>query len=167
MSHRDGTDQDDACQASCYECLRSFYNQWHHDTLDRTLVTGFFHEVVEGAEFALNMTGGTWDEVVTSFDSATEEAMVAKLRDAGLPAPTSAHQSLPPDAPVASADLYYVGEGLHIAVFLDGSVHQEPTQQRIDTVRREKLKDRGYSVVVIRHDDVDAGIQALKSRLNC
>ena len=93
--------------------------------------------------------------------------MVAALRDAGLPAPTGVHQSLPPNAPVVSADLYYVGEGLHVAVFLDGSVHQGPTRQKIDMVRQEKLRDHGYSVVVIRYDDLDAGIHALKARLNC
>lgn len=163
----DGTEQEDACQASCYECLRSFYNQWHHDTLDRTLVTGFFIDVMQGVDVVFDKMAGTWDEVVTSFDSLTEEAMVAALRDAGLPAPTGAHQGLPADQPVASADLYYVGEGVHIAVFLDGGVHEEPVQQKIDETRREKLKDRGYSVVVIRHDEVEAGIADLKSRLNC
>jgi len=163
----DGTEQDGACQASCYECLRSFYNQWHHDTLDRTLVTGVFQELAQGADFTMNTTTKSWDQVVTSFDSATEEAMVATLRNAGLPAPTAAHQSLPPDAPVASADLYYVGEGQRIAVFLDGSVHQDPTQQKLDTVRRAKLKDCGYSVIEIRYDDLDAGIHKLKTRLNC
>lgn len=162
----DGTDQHDACHASCYECLRSFYNQWHHDNLDRTLVVDFFVDLSRGATVAIDHSGEPWDDVVTSFDSATEEAMVAALRAAGLPAPTSAHQGLPAEAPIASADLYYVGEGIHIAVFLDGGVHDNAIQQKIDVVRREKLRDRGYSVVVIRHDELEAGISHLKSRLN-
>lgn len=161
-----GVDQQDACQASCYECLRSFYNQWHHDALDRTLVVGFFVDPIRGTTVAIDQPGEPWDEVVTSFDSATEEATVAALRAAGLPAPTSAHQGLPADHPVASADLYYVGEGIHIAVFLDGAVHDNPVQQKIDAVHREKLRDCGYSVVVIRHDELEAGIANLKSRLN-
>ncbi|WP_236981468.1 MULTISPECIES: DEAD/DEAH box helicase [Mycobacterium] len=161
-----GNDQSDACQASCYECLRSFYNQWHHDTLDRTLVVDFFVDLLAGLAIAIDHAPESWDAVVTSFDSATEEAMVAALRAAGLPAPTSAHQGLPPEKPVASADLYYVGEGMHIAVFLDGGVHDKAFQQKIDVARREKLKDCGYSVVVIRHDDLDAGVTALRSRLD-
>ena len=33
--------------------------------------------------------------------------------------------------------------------------------------RRAALKDAGYSILIIRHDDLPAGISALKSRLNC
>ena len=122
--------------------------------------------LLAGLAIAIDHAPESWDAVVTSFDSATEEAMVAALRAAGLPAPTSAHQGLPPEKPVASADLYYVGEGMHIAVFLDGGVHDKAFQQKIDVARREKLKDCGYSVVVIRHDDLDAGVTALRSRLD-
>ncbi|CAN1505546.1 SF2_C_Hrq domain containing protein [Mycobacteriaceae bacterium] len=165
VSTPDGSERPDACRTSCYECLRSFYNQWHHDVLDRTLVTDFFADVLSGSQVALTMKPETWDEVFTSFDSETERAMVAALRDAGLPAPTKSHHGLPADEPVASADLYYVGEGLHLAVFLDGSAHDGPVQQKIDDVRRAKLKDRGYSVDVIRYDELDAGIAKLKSRL--
>lgn len=162
----DGNDAKDACQASCYECLRSFYNQWHHDSLDRTTVLNFLRTLASGGELQMTPSGDDWDEVVTTFDSETERQMVQALREAGIPAPTKAHVGLPPTGPVASADLLYVGEGLHLAVFLDGSVHDGEVQQKIDAKRRSQLRDAGYTAVVIRHDDVTAGIQDLRKRFS-
>ena len=164
---RDGQPQAGACHTSCYECLRSFYNQWHHDVLDRNLAVPFFLSILQRIDLATDPVGTDWTEVVTEFDSKTEQEMVAAIRAAGLPAPTAAHIGLPPGNPVASADLYYVGEGMHLAVFLDGGVHDAPLQARLDTARRASLKDAGYSILVIRHDDLPGGINALKSRLNC
>lgn len=162
----DGTDQPDACQESCYECLRSFYNQWHHEKMDRSLVIPLLRAIARDVD--ITVTAGTteWDDMMTSFDSATEEHMVQRLREASIPAPTQAHVGLPPSSPVASADLYYSGEGLHLAVFLDGGVHEGATQQKIDSSRRETLRDAGYAVLVIRHDDLDAGLQELRNRLD-
>ena len=164
---RDGEPQAGACHTSCYECLRSFYNQWHHDVLDRNLAVPFFLSILQRVDLATDPVGSDWPEVVTEFDSKTEQEMVAAIRAAGLPAPTAAHSGLPPANPVASADLYYVGEGMHLAVFLDGGIHDAPLQARLDTARRAALKDAGYSILVIRHDDLLGGINALKSRLNC
>jgi DEAD/DEAH box helicase/Helicase conserved C-terminal domain/Domain of unknown function (DUF1998) len=164
---RDGHPQAGACHRSCYECLRSFYNQWHHDVLDRNLAVPFFLSILQRIELATESAGSDWSEVVTTFDSKTEAYMVAAIRAAGVPAPTAAHRGLPPASPVASADLYYVGEGLHLAVFLDGGVHDAPLQARLDAARRASLKDAGYSILVIQHDDLPGGINALKSRLDC
>lgn len=91
--------------------------------------------------------------------------MVQLLKDAGIPAPTDAHVGLPKAQPIASADLLYTGEGLHLAVFLDGGVHDGPVQQKIDASRRNQLRDLGYSVVEIRHDAVEVGIAELRLRL--
>jgi hypothetical protein len=163
----DDTDAPDACQQSCYECLRSFYNQWHHENMDRTLVLPVLKALRDHADLTVGAASADWDHVVSSFDSSTEENMVQALRAAGIPAPMNAHVGLPPEKPVASADLFYTGEGLHLAVFLDGGVHDGETQAKIDATRRGQLKDRGYSVLEIRHDDMPAGIEKLRRRLNC
>lgn len=92
----DGTDQPEACQESCYECLRSFYNQWHHEKMDRSLVIPLLRAIAQDVD--ITVTAGTteWDDMMTSFDSATEEHMVQRLREASIPAPTQAHVGLPP-----------------------------------------------------------------------
>ncbi|NJP96396.1 DEAD/DEAH box helicase [Nonomuraea sp. FMUSA5-5] len=164
---RHGHPQADACHTSCYECLHSFYNQWHHDVLDRNLAVPFFLSILQRLDLTTELVGADWSQVVTTFDSATEEKMVAAIKAAGVPAPTAAHKALPSENPVASADLYYEGEGMHLAVFLDGGIHDAPLQSRLDAARRASLKDAGYSILVIRHDDLSGGISALRSRLDC
>lgn len=161
----DGIDAADACQASCYECLRSFYNQWHHEKMDRTLVIPVLTAIRDHADLAVAPLSEDWDEVMPTFDSVTEANMVKFIRDAGVPAPNKSHLGLPPAQPVASADLYYEGEGLNLAVFLDGGVHDGVVQAKIDDIRRGKLKDTGYSVLVIRYDDLERGIGSLRARL--
>lgn len=161
----DGTDQAEACLDSCYECLRTFYNQWHHERLDRGLVVPYLLRAAVGVTVTQSADEGDWDAVIGRYDSITERAMVAAIRDAGIPAPDRAHYLVPPTNPILEADLYYQGEGLHLAVLLDGAVHDNPTVAADDQVKRAQLKDLGYSVVVIRHDDVAAGLATLRTRL--
>ncbi|SFK86004.1 DEAD/DEAH box helicase [Geodermatophilus ruber] len=164
-SNADGTDQPDACLDSCYECLRTFYNQWNHEYLDRTLVIPFFAANARGATITAQDTSGDWDVILTEYASRTEKWMVQAIKDARLPAPTAAHIGLPPASPVAEADLHWQGEGLNLAVLLDGGVHDDPTIAADDAEKRRKLRDRGYSVLVIRHDNLQAGIESLRDRL--
>lgn len=161
--NEDGTEAPNACLDSCYECLRTFYNQWHHEDLDRSVVVGTFTASRTQVTIEPRDTSDDWDAVITTFDSQTEQKMVELLKAAHLPAPCETHKGLPVDNPVANADLYW--HERNVAVFLDGGVHDDPTVAKQDETRRRNLKDAGYTIVVIRHDDVDNGIAALRSRL--
>lgn len=161
----DGTDVPHACLDSCYECLRTFYNQWHHQDLDRTLVVPTFLASRDEVVIALQDTSENWDSVISEFDSATERYMVEQIKSARLPAPTAAHVVLPPDQPVLSADLFYTGDGLNVVVLLDGGIHDDPVVQAQDKTKRLKLRDLGYTIVVVRHDAMGEGIAAVRSRL--
>jgi superfamily II DNA/RNA helicase len=160
-----GDDSAHACLDSCYECLRTFYNQWNHEDLNRTLVLPTFRASTRPLTITEHDTSSDWDAIVTNFDSATERNMVERLKAENLPAPAHAHHGLPIDQPVASADLFWTGGGVNVVVLLDGSVHDNATVAAQDEIKRKKLKDLGYTVVVIRHDDIDTGIAALRSRL--
>lgn len=160
----------DACDTSCYECLRSFYNQFHHDYLDRTVVTEWLRVASNAAMVPLAAVAG-WDAAFAIFGttpkyaSGEEKTMAEALRDRGLPAPTKAHQPVPFSRPIAEADLYYELDGQRIAVFLDGAVHDTPTVKAEDAAKRTKLKAAGWSVVEIHWSDLEAGIEALRKRL--
>lgn len=162
----DGTQTANACVESCYECLRSFYNQWHHEDLDRTAVIPYFQSVPDGAGITDVKHDADWDEVVSDYASGTEKSMIMTIRAAGVPAPSEAHKAVPATAPVAEADLFYEAEGMHLGVFLDGRVHDDPIITADDQAKRSQLRDLGYAVLVIRYDAVDAGIKSLKARLN-
>ena len=161
-----GEDTERACLDSCYECLRTFRNQWHHDKLNRTLVIPFLLGGIKGATFTSAPVGPDWDAVVDRYDSDTEKQMVLALRQAGIPAPTDSHvKVIGTDGSWAEADLLYAGDGLNLAVMLDGGVHDDPTSAKIDEHKRQQLKIAGYSVVVIRYDDVPGGVARLKARM--
>lgn len=160
-----GRDQDDACLTSCYECLRSFRNQWHHQHLDRTLITDLLRAGAAGATVTTATDSAGWDDIFDSYASQTEQTMVQALQAAGLPAPTHAHRPVPASGPIAEADLVYHTEGPQILVFLDGAVHDQPHIAEQDRARRRQLRDLGYSVVAIHHANIGGGIDALKQRL--
>ena len=162
----DGDDTERACLDSCYECLRTFRNQWHHDKLNRTLVIGLLLGGVNGATFTSTPVGPDWDALLDRYDSETEKEMVLALREAGIPAPTDSHVKVIGTGDTwAEADLLYSGHGLNLAVMLDGGVHDDPTNAKIDEHKRQSLKQAGYSVIVIRHDDIQGGIDRLKQKL--
>ncbi len=160
-----GHDTAHACLDSCYECLRTFYNQWNHEDLDRALVLPTFRASTRPLTITEHDTSGDWDAIVNTFDSATERSMVERLKAEHLPAPSAAHHGVPAEKPVASADLFWTGGGINVVVLLDGSVHDNATVAAQDGIKRQKLKNIGYTVVVIRQNDMDSGIAALRSRL--
>jgi hypothetical protein len=159
-----GVEQDRACDTSCYECLRTFYNQWDHDKLDRRLAIAFFQNATD-APLVIRPESDAWGQVVSTFDSDTEADMVRQLIDAGIPAPTKAHHIVPAEEPIANADLYYEVHGSRISVFLDGSVHDGAVLHAVDVDKRNRLRAKGFSVVEIRYDDIGSGISRLRARL--
>lgn len=161
----DGTDQPSACIDSCYECLRTFHNQWHHEYLDRSVVLPYLLDTAAGVTVDQVIAATDWEPVLENPASETERVMMEAIRDAGIPAPTRWHAPIPAEAPVAEADLYYEGEGLHLVVLLHGSVHEDPIVAAEDQVKEQALRDLGYSVLVIWHNRLDDGIAKLKDRL--
>jgi DEAD/DEAH box helicase/Helicase conserved C-terminal domain/Domain of unknown function (DUF1998) len=158
----DGTEEADACDSSCYECLRSYYNQWHHEWLNRRLVLPFLTAGAEGVKFTAVVQAAGWPD---EWDSETERRMVEAIRKAGIPAPLAVHRTVPADPPIASADLYYEADGNRIVVFLHGSVHEDELAHKVDAGKRAKLLAKGFTVVVIWHNDLDAGIATLRRKL--
>jgi len=51
------------------------------------------------------------------------------------------------------ADFFYERNALKgVAVFIDGTPHDEPVRKEQDQHERKKLEDLGYRVIVIRYD---------------
>jgi hypothetical protein len=163
----DGSEQDHACINSCYQCLRTFYNQWHHDELDRNLIKTFLLDGILGVTFTAQSTSNDWDAVINAFDSETEREMVQRLKAERIPAPDEAHIGLPRSQPVAQADVFWRADGQNVAVLLDGSIHDDPTVAALDANKRRLLRDAGFTVVIIRYDKLDDGIATLRQRLGC
>ena len=170
MDPATGKTDADACDTSCYECLRSFYNQFHHEHLDRTVAADWLLTARQATFTPVAFTYD-WESVLAVFDgspvyaSGQEALMVEKIKASGTPAPAKAHLPVPSHAPVTEADLYYEVEGVKVAVFLDGSVHDEPTVAAADKNKRSTLRSQGWRVVEVRYDDLESGIAKLRSAI--
>ncbi|AXV09864.1 Helicase, C-terminal:Type III restriction enzyme, res subunit:DEAD/DEAH box helicase, N-terminal (plasmid) [Euzebya pacifica] len=95
MDPATGATEPHACDTSCYECLCSFYNQFHHDHLDRT-VAGEWVPATHGSIFTARAVTSDWVAVHAgpdgkpTCDSATEKSMVEAIMAKGIPVPMHA-----------------------------------------------------------------------------
>jgi hypothetical protein len=158
-----GTDDGDACVRACYDCLLTFYNQLDHDRLDRSLIKEMLLALRE-LEFEFSGDESRWDDIFAAADHSLEPDVLHRMHKLGLPAPDELHKVIKLNGdPIAEADLFYEPK---IVVFIDGPKHDADYVGVADVEKRKKLKGRGYQIVVIRHDDVEAGVRELAERLN-
>ncbi len=137
------------CEAGCYRCLLSYYNQTDHEIIDRknedvvtllqklasaslkTSTGGRSH--AEQAEHLNNLSGST-----------LEKAFIELLTKGGC--------RLPDDAQVVikafntRPDFVYRSPQ-QVAVYIDGPHHENPGPQKIDETLTRQLEDAGLVVV--------------------
>jgi hypothetical protein len=159
-----GEDRATTCGRACYECLLSYTNQLTHALLDRHLVRDYLMSLAQSATTRVGH-GRTYAEQYAWLQSQSDQA--STLERDFLDHLYRAHRRLPdraqhrPDPTVyAEADFYYDRPGIPgIAVFCDGSPHDDPLRGTRDKEERSKLEDLGYRIIVIRYDlDIDAQI---------
>lgn len=154
----DGTDLKRApyaredCDAACYDCLLSYYNQQDHRLLDRKLLLPILSSWMAGS-------------VTTSPRSVPRKELVARLKrlaDSELEKKwidmvDGMNLRLPSDSQVlvseckVSLDFMYRDDG--VAIFIDGSPHDTAEQQARDRQQQECLEDVGYHVIRFHHED--------------
>ena len=146
----DGSYQDTNpdCEAGCYRCLLSYYNQMDHGLVDR--------RAPELVELLQNLTQA---HIVTSTEnrshhdhyeylqnlssSILEQAFLQHLKHHG--------HHLPDDAQVAIDKFKtrpdYVYRNHNAVIYIDGPHHEFPHQQKIDAELTAKLEDFGLTVI--------------------
>jgi len=151
----------DKCARACYDCLLSYRNQRDHLLLDRNAVRDVLL-MLTGARVEIESHGRSYEGQFewlfkrTDPDSELEREFLRCLFDRRL--------KLPDDAQVrirdahCEADFFYAP---YTCVFVDGPVHDGPNQAGKDALIRNRLKELGYRVIVIRYD-VDMNTQIEK-----
>jgi ATP-dependent helicase YprA (DUF1998 family)/very-short-patch-repair endonuclease len=141
------------CTRACYHCLLSYKNQFHHGELDRHLIKDLLIALM-GASTSRFYATRSYDEQYQwlrqqcDARSELEKKFLDHLYRQRHRLPDAAQKLLPnyPSQP----DFYY--DGGAVCVFCDGTPHDEPRQKERDKETRDKLRNMGYRIIVIRYD---------------
>jgi very-short-patch-repair endonuclease len=147
----------DACAKACYRCLLSYTNQPDHRQLDRFLIRDYLLQLRRAS--TKRTTGGRsyedqyqWLLERRDPSSSLEAKFLTELFGSRRRLPDRA-QYRPEPSVYAEADFFYERDALKgVAVFIDGTPHDEPARKEQDQRERKKLEDLGYRVIVIRYD---------------
>lgn len=147
----------DALRAS-YDDLLSYYNQRHHEVIDRTLIKRPLELLIDATiEVGKNEQQNyhkQFEFLKAAYDknSVTELKFIQYLYNKGLSLPDRAQYNL--KEYYISADFVYDNEdmGTQTFIFIDGSVHDKEEVKEKDLKQRTLLADAGYDVIVWRYD---------------
>ncbi|MCK4235680.1 MAG: DUF1998 domain-containing protein [Candidatus Krumholzibacteria bacterium] len=140
------------CDAACYDCLLSYYNQRDHRLLDRKLLPDLLRLWTQ-AKVKTSPAPLSRDEQVARLirlcQSELEQRWVRLIDAMGLRLPSDA-QVLIQECGVRP-DFLYRREG--VAIFIDGPPHDSDEMRNKDAADREKLVNAGFLVIRFHHAD--------------
>ncbi len=157
---------ENGCEKACYQCLLSFYNQRDHAYLDRHLALDWIEALGEFEVKPVERFDQTYyDEMLKKCQWESERIVLARIKQEKLPLPTDAQKTIYASTEgysIAVCDFFYEPKTL---VFVDGSMHYLDFIQAADDDKRKRLRERGYRIVVIDINNLDAGMEDLKRKI--
>jgi len=145
-------DKNPDCSHACYECLLSYSNQRHHSHLNRHQVKGFLAQLAQ-CEVQADSGRRSYEEHYRWLRSLTDSR--SELERKFIDHLYQTKRRMPDEAQKPLQDYHSIPDFFcesNVCLFCDGSVHDEPEQQRKDRITRQELRDFGYRVIVIRYD---------------
>lgn len=140
------------CEAGCYRCLLSYYNQPDHTLIDRKdkAAGGLILEMLCRLTEA-RTNHGTQGRAPEEHDaqlthtagSSLEQAWLDHVSEHGYRKPDRGQHTIPGAS--ACADFFY--DDLNLVIFIDGPHHETDTQRLQDSAVDRRLDDLGYLVV--------------------
>jgi len=144
--YRHAPQSEEDCEAACYDCLMSYYNQRDHLLLDRTLIRDqlldYRNAVVETSPVASGRDEH-FQQLKNLCQSVLEEKWLEYLFEKGYRLPSKA-QVLMSDCQTRP-DFTYENE--FVVVYIDGYHHLDEKRQQRDTQQQSCLEDLGYTVL--------------------
>jgi very-short-patch-repair endonuclease len=140
------------CEAGCYRCLLSYYNQPDHTLIDRKdkAAGGLLLDMLCRLTRA-RASQGTQGRAPSEHDaqlartagSSLEQAWLGFVSEHGYRKPDRGQHTI--QGANACADFFY--DDLNLAVFIDGPHHEAPARREQDAAIDRKLDELGYVVV--------------------
>jgi very-short-patch-repair endonuclease len=140
------------CEAGCYRCLLSYYNQPDHPLIDRQdkQAGGQLLDILcrlTESESALGSQGRAPEQHTAELErmssSALEKAWLTYVREHGYLKPDRAQHTI--TAAGINVDFFY--DDYSLAVFIDGPSHDSDSQKAKDAEASRTLEDLGLIVV--------------------
>jgi len=146
--HEDLQNQDENCEAGCYRCLLSYYNQPEHDKIDRRDQTVLdllcrLTRATRSADERHHGTGDSFDELMNAAISSLEKEWLRFLKERGYHLPDRAQPYL--EAFATCPDFAY--EDKQTLVYIDGPHHEGNAQKALDESITSRLEDAGFTVI--------------------
>ena len=147
---RRGLRSTEDCEAACYDCLMSYYNQRDHLELDRQRLPAVLGPW-RAARVASSSSNAARDDRLAELkrmcDSGLEQRWLDEVDRLGLRLPDRAQELV--EACGARTDFTYPGAW----VFIDGPHHDTPEQQAEDAAQTDSLEN--YRLVIRFHHAAD------------
>jgi very-short-patch-repair endonuclease len=134
------------CEAACYDCLMSYYNQRDHRHLDRKRIRELLVRLSKGE---VKVAPGELPraehlaELRRKAGSELEQKWLDVVEARGYRLPSHSQELLN----VCGTRPDFLYKAKHLAVYIDGPHHFEAGRQMIDKKQQTCLEDAGYSVV--------------------
>lgn len=147
------------CAQACYDCLLSYSNQWDHQHLDRHCVTDLLRQLL-GSSVAVGAGGehraSQLERLTKACDSELEKKFLDLLDQHGYRLPDDSQKIV--DGYYVRPDFAYHADGMDVAVFIDGPIHDSAHQHEKDEQARMKLEDEaGWLVLRFHYNDAEGG----------
>ena len=141
-------DQDPTCEAGCYRCLLSYYNQPDHQRIDRRdeAMLELLCRLTRAERKELTVASATrdsYEEMMNVCTSSLEQEWLGFLQEQDYCLPDRAQPYLPNHA--TRPDFAYSRS--QTLIYIDGPVHEEQAQESADAEINRRLRDAGYTVV--------------------
>jgi len=137
---------DEECEAACYDCLMSYYNQPEHRLLDRKIINALLLEykdaTTEVSPVAL-IRDDHYQQLRRLCQSELEEKWLDHLNQNGYRLPTKAQQLV--EECSTRPDFLY--ESDYVAIYIDGYYHWDEKRQQRDVGQQTCLENLGYTVL--------------------
>ncbi len=136
------------CEAGCYRCLLSYYNQTEHSLIDRQdkemldLLCRLTRGVQGTLEHDLSLSD-SFKELVNASSSSLEREWLTFIDSNGFRLPDRAQPYL--ETYTTRPDFAY--STLQTLIYIDGPHHESMGQREVDEAIDRRLVDAGYTVV--------------------
>lgn len=148
LGRAEGATED--CEAACYRCLMSYFNQRDHSRLDRKAIRDILLQLaqatVEVSPSAVPRAQH-FEALLKACDSDLERQWLQLLQEKNLHLPSHAQE--PIEDCGTRPDFLYKDE--KVAIYIDGPDHDNADCRRRDIEKDECLENLGYTVIRFRY----------------